>query len=208
MINSLNSAQSVHNRYLEAAASPNSLVKADPAKGSDPSDQVTLSEPAQKAQKLLSEFPPLILDPDVHLKNAEGALKDLLAKYNIPPNTKVSISSDSKGQFTVSGDHPLLAEVETEINEGTAKELRNSLVGAHNGSIIQRIGAAAEMAMRGADQNPGMTDTYYDWVRSVASEAKGFGYSVEFDEGVITGSLINSLGERIAGDERLSLPIG
>ncbi|MCG8491001.1 MAG: hypothetical protein MI743_05250 [Sneathiellales bacterium] len=168
---------------------------------------VELSEAAQKGVGLLSQLPNITLDPAVHMANAETELKALMQKYGIPEGETVNITSSGDGTFVVEGDHPLLSEVEREINEGTARELRNSLIGAHTGSVISRIGAATEMAMKGADANPSMMETYYDWVLSVANEAKGMSFSYSLQNGELSGSLVTKQGTAIAHNEGLELPV-
>lgn len=184
-------------------------IQASPEMPENRSEAVTveLSETAQKGVGLLSQLPKLTLDPAVHMANAETELKALMQKYGIPESETVNITTSGDGSFEVDGDHPLLSEIEKEINDGTARELRNALVGAHTGSIISRIGAATEMAMKGADQNPSMMETYYDWVLSVASDAKNMGFSYSLDRGELTGSLVTKQGVAIAHNDGLKLPV-
>lgn len=197
------SVDRAHNAYQTAQTQTASRD----AENRSPAVTVELSETAQKGVGLLSQLPKLTLDPAVHMANAETELKALMQKYGIPEGEQVNITSSGDGTFEVEGDHPLLSEVEREINEGTARELRNALIGAHTGSVISRIGAATEMAMKGADANPSMMETYYDWVLSVAGEAKNMGFSYSLDNGELTGSLVTKQGVAIAHNEGLQLPV-
>ncbi|OUR78459.1 hypothetical protein A9Q83_07450 [Alphaproteobacteria bacterium 46_93_T64] len=168
---------------------------------------VTLSPAAEGAKKLLSEFPRLSLDPAVHMQKAEVALKDLMARLGIPENTDVQIEVQPDGKINVEGDHPLISQIEESLNgEEADQELRSALIFAHNGSIISHIGKAVEMAMRGADERSGMMESYHNWVRNVANEAKGSSFAVNFSNGELTGSLVGRNGQAFNPGEGLTLP--
>ncbi|MBL4906565.1 MAG: hypothetical protein JKX94_03860 [Sneathiella sp.] len=204
--NSIYSTQAVSQVYSAASAPPENT---DIKETESEAVTVDLSENAKAANKVISELVPLSLDPAIHLQKAENRLKELMTKLGIPETTEVDIQIDATGSFKVAGDHPLLSKIEEQLNDGSERELSNHLKSAHNGSIIQRIGAAVEMAMQGADANPAMTDTYYGWVKNtVAAQAKSMGYSATFNNGTLSGSLINAEGKRIALNEGLTLPAG
>ncbi len=208
MINEINSANTLF-ATSRATAAYSATPPVEPPSASEnetPAVEVELSEKAQKTKTLLENIPRLSLDPAVHIANAEKQFKDLMNRMGIPADTEFEIEANRDGSFTVTGDNPRLKEIEEKINDGSERELRNSLVGAHTGSIIQRIGAAVEKAMTAADANPGMTDTYYDWVLSVANGAKSMGFSMTYADGSLSGSLVNGKGEAVAAAEGLTLP--
>lgn len=170
---------------------------------------VDVSENAQTANRLLRDLAPLDANPAPHLKAAETRLKELMQDLGIPETTKVNISVTKEGTFTVEGEHPLFSQIEEKLNDGSERELSNSLKGAHNGSIMMRIGTAIELAMQGADANSNMTDTYYSWVKNtVAAQAISMGYEATFNGGTLSGTLIDSKGVAVAYNEGLSLPAG
>lgn len=169
---------------------------------------VELSNQARETQKLLSDLPPLIFDPAVQMQNAENRLKELMRELAIPEGSKVEITSRPDGTFSVEGDHPLLSKIEQSLNDGNERELRNSLIGAHTGTMLQRIGSAIEQAMLGVDANPEKIDSYYGWVRAIANEAKAMDFAFSLESGSLEGSLINNQGQRIAANQNLNLPTG
>lgn len=200
------------NTVYAAKAATQSYQTTAPEKKETPDNRgeaviVDVSENATKAKKLITELGPITLDPAVHLQKAEIRLKELMNDWGIPETTDMEIHRNKDGTFKISGDHPLLVKIEESLNDGSERELANSFTAAHSGSIITRIGEAVGMAMRGADQNPAMTDTYYNWVKNtVAAEAKSMDYAMTFSNGNLSGSLVNSEGVKIAIGEGLSLP--
>lgn len=177
-------------------------------KKEDAAVSVEVSETAKQMSVLLESLPNFNLDPAFHMKNAESQLKDLLSKFGIPADTEVNIESKGDGTYTVSGDHPLMGEVEKMINSADPEvmDLRNSLAGAHTGSILQRIMAAQEMAMNAADANPAKTDMYYSWLVNTAKGAANMGFSMSMNNGEMTGTLTDQDGNAVAANEGLTLP--
>ncbi len=210
MINSVNANTSVYSPQTGSAAYQSAVApsRSDAPEKDTDAVVVELSDNAKKAKKLLGDLPPLILNQTANLEKAETHLKELMKALGIPENTKIDIQSDNAGNFAVTGDHPLVTEIEKQINDGTDRELRNALVGAHTGAVLERIGAATEMAMKGADENPRMTDTYYGWILTVAKSAQSMDYSVSLDQGTISGTLVNSSGKAVASYDGLRLPQG
>ncbi|MEP3248453.1 MAG: hypothetical protein ABJN40_22355 [Sneathiella sp.] len=169
---------------------------------------VEVSEAGKQMSSLLENIPNFSLDPAFHLKNAESQLKDLMSKFGISAETEVSIKSKGDGTYTVSGDHPLMGEVEKMINsdDPAVRDLRNSLAGAHTGSVLQRIAAAQEVAVNAADANPAKADMYYSWLVNTAKSASNMGFSMSMSNGEMTGTLIDREGNAVAANEGLTLP--
>jgi hypothetical protein len=174
----------------------------------DPATTVEVSETAKTVSSILNDLPKLNLNPEFHLKNAQSELKALLNQFGISSNEEVGIETKGDGRYTLSGEHPLLSEVEKLINsdDRAAADLRNSLAGAYNGSIIQHIGKAVEMAMAGADANPARAETYYNWIVSVSKGTKNMQFSMTLSNGEMTGSLVDRTGRTFAAGEGLKLP--
>ncbi len=201
---SLYQVQRANNAYSNAAAEKSTSVEAR----QEPKDTVEISETGKSVSKLLDEISNFSLDPAYHLANAETQLKEVLARFGIPATEDVSIQSTGDGRYTVSGDHPLLGEVEKLINSGdpSVMDLRNSLAGAHTGATLQRIVAAMEMAMAGSEANPGKAELYGNWILTVANGAKNMDYAMTFKNGELSGSLVDGEGKRIAARDGLTLP--
>ncbi len=201
---SLYQAQRAQNAYSNVAAEKSASAE---ARG-EPKDTVEISETGKSVSRLLNEVSNFSLDPAFHLANAETQLKEIMARFGIPETEDVSIKSTGDGRYTVSGDHPLLGEVENLVNsdDPSVRDLRNSLAGAHTGATLQRIAAAAEMAMKGADANPAKTEQYYNWILTVANGAKNMDYDITLQNGELSGSLIDGEGKRIAAASGLTLP--
>lgn len=170
-----------------------------------PAVEISISPAAQKAHKFLKSLPELVLDPAVHMRNAAARLKQVMSDLGIPSNTEVKITSNNDGTFKVEADHVKAKELESMLNDGSERELRNALIGAHAGSVIQRIGKAVEIAMRAADANPDKTDEYYSWVRTVANQAKGLKFDFSYSEGEISGNFLKADGTAMAVTEGLKL---
>ena len=163
-------------------------AKAHPA--ISPAVEVSISPEGQKAAGLLASLPPLSLDPALHIKEAQSHLKQIMSELGIPASTDLKIHSTGDGSFRVEADHPKAAELETMINDGTAKDLRNSLVGAHNGTVVQRIAKAMATAMKGTEQNPGKSEQYSAWVQGIASEAMSMRFEFSYSGDKMTGTLL------------------
>lgn len=207
MIQDVTNSTSVIQSKQVAAAYTKSAPSPTPV-NSDPAVIVEVSKAGQTISSILEDLPAFNLDPAFHLNNAEGQLKTLLSKFGISSSEDVSIETNGDGNYTLKGEHPLLSEVEKLINSDdmSARDLRNSLAGAYNGSIIQHIGKAAEMAMAGADANPSQTDTYYNWIVTVSKSTAGMGYAMSFENGELNGSLVDRQGKSFAAGEGLTLP--
>jgi len=162
-----------------------------------PAVEVSISPAGRNVGNLVADWGPLIIDPAVHMARAETALREVMAGLGIPASTGVEIRSNGDGSFRVEADHPKAAELEAMINSGDARELRNGLIGAHTGTVVQRIASATVMAAEGAERNPGQAERYNAWVQSVASEAATMGFDFLFDGDRLTGSLV-SAGNRLA----------
>ncbi|MBO6826620.1 MAG: hypothetical protein JJ879_10495 [Sneathiella sp.] len=170
-------------------------------------DEVTLSPGAKILQKTLADLPPLILDPETNFQKAEQELGKLLDRYGIGAGTPVDVKLNDRGEFQVEGDHPLLGLIEDDLNSGRAGDLRNALIGGHTGLVLQRIGMAVEMAMNAADKNPSGTEGYYNWVKTVADEAKVSSLSFSYAKGGIDYQLVNRQNQIITADTGLSLAV-
>jgi hypothetical protein len=76
------------------------------------------------------------------------------------------------------------------INNGTARELRDWLIGAHNGAVLQRTSKAMSMAMRGVAQNPAKGERYYAWVKGIVDEAMAMGFAFSYSGEGMSGTLL------------------
>lgn len=166
----------------------------------------SISQAGKTTQLALADLPPLILDPKVHMQNAETRLKEIMSEMGIPASTDIDISVSSAGYISVKGDNEQLARLEEMLNSGEEKDLRNSLIGAHTGNIIQRIAAASSMAAEGAEAQPTMADHYFNWVLNIADEAKASSFKVSFTDGKLSGNLLGANGEAMLAVEDFKLP--
>lgn len=173
-----------HTGYASPAARiarpPDTPTRAAPA---DDGVSVDLSP----AGKLLSELPPIILDPKVHMANAEARLKELMGELGIPPGTEIDIELSSSGKVTVSGDHDKLSDLQDMLNDGTEMELRNALVGAHTSSIIQRIGAASRETQEKVEASPGSAEMLWNQLLAEADHIKRQDMNFSFSGGTLDG---------------------
>ena len=201
-----NSSSGVYAKQVTTAYTKPTPSATPPAR--DPAVTVEISETARTVSSLLEGIESFNLDPEFHLKNAEGQLKTLLSKFGISSSEDVLIETKGDGSYTLKGEHPLLTEVEKLINsdDKSARDLRNSLAGAYNGSVLQHIGKATEMAMAGADANPSKTDAYYNWIVTVSKSTKGMGFAMTLENGALSGSLVDRQGKAFAAGEGLTLP--
>jgi hypothetical protein len=208
MINNVQSAYGAAQAALTQSVNTARVETAEtkPADERAAAVMVSLSPAAEGAKKLLSDLPPFIVDPAYHMEKAQDRLKELMTKYGIPEGTKLNISSDNAGNFKIEGDHPMISVIEEKVNDGSERDLRNSLVGAHTGMTMVRIGTAVEMAMQGADKTPQLAELYYDWVRNVASSATNSKAEFTFDQGKLHGSLVGSRGALPSDNSDLVLP--
>ena len=206
MIHSVQQSQVVANLYQTRLPADSPVAEPTKVKA-DPQDKVEISPAGKVMTESLEGLAPLTLDPAVHFANADKELKKLMDRYGVPAGTEVDITSDSRGNFKVEGDHPMLKQIEEDLNSGEAGDLRNSLIGGQTGLILQRIGMAMEMAMNAADKNPSKTEQYYDWVLNVASEAKGGSLSYTYQNGESTADLVAKNNRIITADTGLKLNV-
>ena len=148
------------------------------------SDKIDISVPAAS----LATLPEFSLDPSVHMARAETQLNELMTKLGIPPTTEVNIHMSNSGQFTVEGDHKKLAELEKMLNDGSELELRNSLVGAHTSSIIQRIAAASQATQKQVAANPQSTEMLWNQMLAEADRIKNQSADFRFSSGSLSGA--------------------
>ncbi len=183
----------------------------EPGHNPPPATAVSISRGGQ----LLAEFPPLILDSGTHLKNANEALKQVMADLGIPGDTPVEFEVSPSGKVSVDMDHEKAAELERALNPEPGSEssrsaifeLRNSLVGASVSTVIQRIVSAASMAQCAADKNPAHLEQYYAWAKTMADESKSMSFRASFGGGLEpVGALVTLAGKTIGASEGLSLP--
>ena len=148
------------------------------------SDTVALSP----GGKLLSDLPPLILDPKVHMANAEKRLAALMEEMGIPANTKIDITVSSSGRFTIDSDNEKLAELESRLNDGSEMELRNSLIGAHSSATIQRIAAAAQNTAARVEADPAHAETLWNQMLATADSIKNQSMAFSYAGGRLGGT--------------------
>ena len=137
---------------------------------------------------LLSDLP-IILDPKVHMANAQTRLKELMSEMGIPPNTKIDIHLSNSGQFTIEGDNEKLAELQDRLNDGSEMELRNSLVGAQSSTIIQQIAAASQRTQHQVEANPQNTEALWNAMLADAERIKALDVDFAFSGGTLAGTL-------------------
>ena len=138
--------------------------------------------------KLLASLPPLILDPKVHMANAQKRLAEVMQQLGIPSDTKIDIKLSSSGQFTVTGDNEKLSELQDMLNDGTERELRNSLIGAHTGSIIQSIAAASQKTQQKVEANPQSAEMLWNQMLAEADRIKSRSMSFSWSGGALSGT--------------------
>ncbi|KON47591.1 hypothetical protein [Mariprofundus ferrooxydans] len=143
-------------------------------------DSVTLSQTSQTTSGLLSNLSGLSLDPNWHMANAKSDLQALMTKLGIPASTKVDIQSNNDGTFVVTSDDPKAAEIERMLNDGSARALRNDLIGMENALKIQQIAHAVTKAQQQADANPAMTDAIYARLPAIAAQITAQSFSLSF----------------------------
>ena len=158
---------------------------------------VNISQAAKTTQIALANLPPLTLDPKIHMQNAETRLKEVMAEMSISASTNIDINVSSAGHINVKGHHEQLARLE---------EMLNSLIGAHTGSVIQRIGAAATMATDEAKAQPSMAKHYFNWVLDIANQAKASSFTTSFADGKLSGNLLGADGEKMLAAQDFKLP--
>ncbi|MEH6405068.1 MAG: hypothetical protein V7750_16950 [Sneathiella sp.] len=210
MVNSVSGNNPVYSAQTVTQAYNNNVQSAGGENKTDPygdAVQVDVSEGAKTVRKTLDDVSMIRLDPVFHMDKAETRLKELMAELGMPENTEVKITTNSDGSFEVEGDHALTAVIEEKLNDGTERVLSNALKAAHTGTVIQRIAAAVEMASNAAAKDPMNSDAYYNWVRdTVNPSATSMAFEVNFANGTLSGSLLNSEGQKVAVSDGLTLP--
>ncbi len=206
MIHSIQQTQAVANLYQMQLPTNQPVVETKPV-ATEPQDTVEISPAGKAVTESLKGLAPLTLDPAVHFANADKELKALMDRYGIPEGSEIEITSDDRGNFKVTGEHPMLKQIEEDLNSGDAGDLRNSLIGGQTGLILQRIGMAVEMAMNAADKNPAKTEQYYDWVLNVANEAKGGSLSYNYLNGESSADLVGKNNRILTADTGLKLNV-
>jgi len=210
MINSTNNNVSIYPTAYASTGQATKPIPTQPQASSAYGDAVTvtLSPAAESAKTLSSLASELTMDSAVHMQRAEVELKEFMSRLGMSADTDIEIEVRNDGTISVEGDHPLMYKIEEGLNSGEegSRDLRNALIGAHNGSVITHIGKAAEMASRGADANPSMMETYYGWVKNVANEVKNSSFAVNFSNGELTGSLVGRNGQAFNPGDGLTLP--
>lgn len=146
-------------------------------------DKVQISSTGQAMSKGLETLPQHFLDPAWHQANAEKDLPALLKQLGITASTKLDIQSNNDGTFVVTSDNAkAAAEVERMLNDGTALDLRNDLIGLESALKINQIGAAVSKAMQQADANPAMTDAIYARLPAIAAQITAQDFSFTYDK--------------------------
>jgi len=140
----------------------------------------------------------IILDPKVHMANAQTRLKELMSEMGIPPGTEIDIHLSKSGQFTIEGDNEKLAELQDRLNDGSEMELRNSLVGAQSCTIIQRIAAASQRTQRQVEVNPQNTEALWNAMLAEADRIKALDVDFTFSGGALAGTLTDGTAVSVA----------
>ena len=210
MVNQVESSQAIYQAqkvsaaYSGKAAEPQTAQKA----AYDPAVTVEVSPTGQGISKLLESLPSNFLDPAYQLGQVETELKAVLDKFGISDQEDITITSKGDGTLTVSGDHPLLGEVEKLINNGdtAGRELRNAVIGAHNANVISHIAQASEMFSRGVEENPSMAESYGNWLLGVSSSARSAGLTISMSGGQASAMLVGANGNSYSPGDGLTLP--
>lgn len=179
------------------SAPPQITSESQDSRDNTAAENVNISQAGKTAQIALADLPPLILDPKVHMQNAEIRLKEIMTEMGIPASTDIDINVSNSGHISVKGNNEQLAKLEEMLNSGEEMDLRNSLIGTHTGNIIQRIGAAASMAAEGAEAQPSMADHYFNWVLDIANQAKASSFAVSLTDGKLSGNLLGADGGKM-----------
>ncbi len=170
---------------------------------------IELSENGETVKNLFSELVPVVYDPAIFFQKAETRFKDLMEELNIPESIEMDIRRNTDGTYSVSGDHPFLPKIKEKLNDGSENGLTDSLSAAHSGTGLQHVLNAMGMAARGAEENPEMAETYFDWLRStVQPEANSMDFSMNYKEGSFSGSLVDGSGRDIVIGKGWTLPLG
>lgn len=174
-------------------------------------EEVAISSVGKKAAALMSELPPLTLDPAVFMKRAERALNNLMQELGIPPGTKVDITVSSNGMLKVEGDNEEITNIQAALDDhepgSAAFEVRNNLVGASVSTQIQRISAAVSKAAQAAEANPARADAFFAWASSIIDDARHMSFKATFEGGrVVSANLVTTEGKSIGITEGLTLP--
>ncbi len=197
-------AQKVSDAYSNKASEPQTPQKVAYA----PAVKVEISQTGQDVSKLLGSLPSNFLDPAYQLGQVETELKAVLNKFGISDQEDVTITSNGDGTITVSGDHPLLGEVEKLVNNGdmAGRELRNAVIGAHTANVISHIGQASEMFSRGVEENPSKAESYGNWLLGVSSSARNAGLTISMSGGEASAMLVGADGKSFSPGDGLTLP--
>ena len=187
MIGTVTSA--ARNAYaITTATTGSSKANSSPAQTETSASRDAVKVDLSPGGLLISDLE-IILDPKVHMANAEKRLNELMAEMGIPPGTDVDIHLSNSGQFTVRGDNEKLAELQDRLNDGSEMELRNSLVGAQSSTIIQRIAAASQRTQSQVQASPQNTEALWNQMLAEADRIKALDVDFAFSGGTLAGSL-------------------
>jgi hypothetical protein len=210
MVNQIASGQAIYQaqKVSEAYSGSTRVPQTNEKAAYDPAVTVEVSPTGQATSKLLASLPSNFLDPAYQLSKVETELKAVLDKFGISDQEDITITSKGDGTLTVSGDHPLLGEVEKLINSGDTggRELRNAVIGAHNANVISHIAQASEMFSRGVEENPSKAESYGNRLLGVSSSARNAGFTISVSGGEASALLVGANGNSFAPGDGLTLP--
>ncbi len=105
----------------------------------------------------------------------------LMEQLGIPASTKIDIKSNNDGTFVVTSDNAkAAAEVGRMLNDGSAKALRNDLIGMENTLKIQQIAQEVSTAQQQVDENPALTEAIYSRLPGIAQHIMAQSFSLTF----------------------------
>lgn len=186
--------QSTENYYAMQSASANSAggssaseislreaaVNQAPA-GAWRGDSASISPTSRMVGEVLARMPGVSLDSAGHEANAQRDLNVLTTMLGIPASTRIDIQSNNDGSFVVrSGNDAAAARIEQMLNDGSAKALRNDLIGMENSLKIQQVGNAAYQAQQQVDADPAMAAEIYNSLPSISSQIMSQSFSLSF----------------------------
>lgn len=180
------------------SATQSTRVASEPMQTQTASAESDVAVELSPGAKLLSDLPPFMLDPKVHMANAEKRLSELMQLMGIPPNTDIDISVSSNGSITVEGDNEKLADLQQMLNDGTEMDLRNSLIGAHVGATIQRIAAATQSTQAEVEANPQATEALWNRMLAQANNIKNQGMNFSWSGGSLSAAFTDGTAIAVA----------
>lgn len=184
-VNATQYSQPVHFQVKTAASAyiqqEKSAEKTEDSFGQ--ASEVSVSREGQLKSELLEGLPPLVLDPEYHLQNAEKELDKMLKQFGISSDEDIEVTVNSRGEVQISGESPMIEALQARISEGEFSDFTNSMRGAQSASVIRAIGEEVVKAMQLADEFPNDVERIYENLRTKAQQIKNYSMQVSFNNG-------------------------